>query len=74
MPDKAGLGRFLKAFVDPVEQTPCTSLVGWLLHNAKWEANITRKGIAESYLQFVKSMGSRCLHITVVFDGYNSTI
>ena len=43
-PDNAGLGRFLKAFVEPVEETTCMSLVidgGWLLHNAKWVANLT---------------------------------
>ena len=42
-PDKAGLGKFLKTLVEPVEQTPCTSPVidgGWLLHNVKWEANL----------------------------------
>ena len=38
-----------------------------------WEANLTWKGIAESYLQFVKSMGSRRLRNTVVFDGYGSS-
>lgn len=75
-PDKAALARVLKAFVEPVEQPPCMSLVidgGWLLHNVRWEANLTWKDIAESYLRFVKSMGSQCLQITVVFDGYGSS-
>uniref|UniRef100_UPI00358E3900 uncharacterized protein n=1 Tax=Myxine glutinosa TaxID=7769 RepID=UPI00358E3900 len=75
-PDKAALARVLKAFVEPVKQHPCTSLVidgGWLLHNVRWEAKLTWKDIAESYLQFVKSMGSHCLRITVVFDGYGSS-
>ena len=75
-PDKAALARSLKACVAPVEQPPCTSLVvdgGWLLHNVKWEANLTWKDVAESYLRFVKSMGSHRLRITVVFDGYGSS-
>ena len=62
-PDKAALAKILKAFVEPVEHPPCTSLVidgGWLLHNVKWEANLTWKDIAETYLRFVKSIG----HIT----------
>ena len=75
--DKAALARVLKAFVELVEKHPSTSLVidgGWLLHNVSWEANLTWKDIAERYLQFVKSMGSRCLRTTMVFDGYgNST-
>ena len=76
-PDKAALGKFLKAFVEPVEQPLCPSLVidgGWLLHNVKWEANLTWNDIAHNYLRFVKAMGSQHLRITVVFDGYvNST-
>lgn len=61
-PDKAALARFLKAFVEPVEKNTCTSLAvdgGWLLHSVKWEANLTWKDIAESYLRFVMSMGSQ---------------
>ena len=75
-PDKSALGRSLKSYVAPVEEPPCTSLVvdgGWLLHNVKWEANLTWKDIAQSYLRFVKSMGSHRLRITVVFDGYGSS-
>ena len=72
-PDKAALAKFLKAYVEPVEQPPCASLVidgGWLLHNVKWEANLTWRNIAESYLRFVKAMGNKHIQITVVFDGY----
>jgi len=75
-PDKAALGRCLKALTEPVEQTPCASLVidgGWLLHNVKWEGNLTWKEIIKSYLHFVKSMGSQYVQITVVFDGYGSS-
>ena len=75
-PDKAALARVLKAYVEPVEQHPSTSLVidgVWLLHNVRWEANLTWKDIAERYLQFVKYMGSQCLKTTVVFDGYGSS-
>ena len=75
-PDKAALARFLKTHVEPVDQPPCTSLViddGWLLYNVKWGANLTWKEIAESYLRFVRSMGSQRLRITVVFDGYGSS-
>ena len=62
--------------MEPVEQPSCTSHVidgGWLLHNVRWEANQTWKDIAETYLRFVKAMGSQCLRITVVFDGYGSS-
>ena len=76
-PDKATLAKFLRAFVEPVEQPPCLSLVidgTWLLHNVKWEANLTWRDIVENYLQFVKAMGSQHVRIIVVSDGYiNST-
>ena len=75
-PDKATLARSLKAFVEPVERTPCRSLVidgGWLLHNVKWAPNLTWQEIIESYLQFVISMGSQYTRINVVFDGYGSS-
>lgn len=48
-PDKASLARVLKAFVEPVEQPPSMSFVitcGWLLHNVRWEANLTWEDIA----------------------------
>ena len=75
-PDKAALARFLKASVDPIENPPATSLVidgGWLLHSVRWEANVTWKDIAESYLRFVKLISSQHLRITVVFDGYHAS-
>ena len=47
------LQRVRKAFVEPIEPPPCTSLVidgGWLMYNIKWEANLTWNNIAENYL------------------------
>lgn len=43
------------------------------MHNVRWEANLTWKDIAESYLRFVKSIGNQRLRIAVVFDGYGSS-
>ena len=44
-----------------------------ILHNVKREADLSWKGISESYLQFLKSMGSQFLQITVVFGRYGSS-
>lgn len=75
-PDKSALGRTLKSYTSPVTVTPQASLVvdgGWLLHNVKWEANLTWKEIVQRYLYFVKSMGINRIRIIVVFDGYSSS-
>ena len=46
---------------------------GCLLHDVKWEANLTWKGAAQSNLQFLKSMGNQYLLINVVFEGCDNS-
>ena len=71
-PQKAVLGKYLKAFSGPQDRDTGLPIVidgGWLLHQCNFESGELFQSIIRKFLQIVLKLGSN-KHKVVVFDGY----